>query len=105
MAAGFNQNSGIGFFSGGGGGGGGGGTGTFTELTPSVSNGGVIVGQFTYQHNDLIGATALNFIIVSNVIESIGNGDFTFDSASGTITRVNSWQLGDYAIIPFNKTT
>lgn len=56
-------------------------------------------GLTTFTHASLIGATEMNFIIVNKVIEFITE-DFTFVSATGTITRVNQWQAGDKMITP-----
>lgn len=59
-------------------------------------------GAFTYQHSDLIGATVED-IIVNKTLETAIDGDFTFDSSTGTITRVNQWVTDDTAIINYVK--
>lgn len=53
----------------------------------------------------LAGASNIGFIIVSNNTEmAVGSPpQFTFDSITGTITRVNTWQPGDTYIIPYSK--
>lgn len=62
---------------------------------------GPVVGTNTYQNNALIGATALNFIIVNRGNEELDE-DFTFDPSTGTITRPdNQWQAGDTLVIPY----
>ena len=93
----------------------GGGTGTaviaqqstyvYEEIAVNVNgaSGQPIAGTYTFTHADLIGATDLKFIVVNNTTETIGNGDFTFNNVTGTITRVNQWQTGDTGVIPFNK--
>lgn len=76
----------------------------YTEIKKTVdgASGSPVSGSFTYQDNNLIGGTQLNFIIVNKITEFVGD-DFTFDSGTGTITRTNQWQTGDVVVIPFNK--
>ena len=57
-------------------------------------------GLNTFQHNDLIGASEINFIIVNKVIEFIGD-DYIFDDVTGTITRTNIWFAGDKMVTPY----
>jgi len=57
-------------------------------------------GLNTFQHNDLIGATDINFIIVNKIIEFIGD-DYIFDDVTGTITRTNIWFAGDKMVTPY----
>lgn len=59
-------------------------------------------GLFTYQNNVLIGATVED-IIVNKTIETVIDGDFTFDSTTGTITRTNQWFTDDTAVINYIK--
>jgi hypothetical protein len=64
------------------------------------ADGDMTAGQFTFSDSSLIGATQMNYIIVNKIIEFIDD-DFTFDSATGTITRTNPWQAGDKMITPY----
>lgn len=59
-------------------------------------------GQFTYQNNTLIGATVED-IIVNKTMETAIDGDFTFDTSTGTIARTNQWIIDDTAIINYIK--
>jgi len=56
--------------------------------------GGPVAGQKTWTYLPLVDASALSFIIVNNNTETL-NKDFTFNSATGTITRPYDWQTGD----------
>lgn len=58
------------------------------------------VGLTTFQHNNLIGASEMNFIIVNKVIEFIDD-DYIFNSGTGTITRTNIWFAGDKMVTPY----
>lgn len=71
-------------------------------LNVNGEDGQPVAGLTTYQNDDLIDATDLNFIIVNNVVETL-NVDFTLNTTTGTITRNNQWFDNDTAIIPFNK--
>ena len=65
------------------------------------ADGDMVVSQTDFQHNDLIGATEMNFIIVNKIIEFI-NDDYTFDILTGTIDRSpNQWFAGDKMITPY----
>jgi len=66
------------------------------------SDGDMTAGLTTFTHITLVGATQMNFIIVNKVIEFIDE-DFTFNSGTGTITRVNQWFAGDKMITPFKS--
>lgn len=63
------------------------------------ADGDMTAGLTTFTHADLIGME-LNYIIVNKVIEFIDE-DYTFNPATGTITRVNLWQVGDKMITPY----
>lgn len=63
------------------------------------SDGDMTAGLTTFTDASLVGATEMNFIIVNKVIEFIDE-DYTFNSATGTITRTNQWQVGDKMITP-----
>lgn len=63
------------------------------------AGGNMTAGSFTFTHASLIGATQMNFIIVNKINEYIGD-DYTFNSGTGTITRINAWQAGDKLITP-----
>lgn len=65
-------------------------------------SGSPVNGTFVYQSNDLIGATVED-IIVNKTLETVIDGDFTFDSGTGTITRTNQWNTDDTAIINYIK--
>lgn len=75
------------------------------QLSVIAGNGGgnPVVDAFSWQNNGLIGAINVNYILVNNNNESADRGDFTFDSATGTLTRINPFQVGDVIIIPFAK--
>jgi hypothetical protein len=62
-----------------------------------------VAGSYTFQYDDLIGATDLEKIVVNNNIESRRAGDFTIDYTTGTITRINPYQTNDVLIIGYNK--
>lgn len=66
------------------------------------NTGSPVNGQFTYQSDDLIGAQVED-IIVNRTLETAIDGDFTFDSVTGTITRVNQWVTDDTAVINYIK--
>lgn len=59
-----------------------------------------IVGQNDFQNNALIGASEINYIIVNKTIEFIGE-DYLFNSTTGTITRNNTYQVGDKMVTPY----
>lgn len=63
-----------------------------------------ILGQTTYQNDLLIGATGITYILVAKQIETVKDGDFTFNATTGTIDRTpNVWVTGDTLIINYNK--
>lgn len=69
-----------------------------------------IAGLTTYQNDDLINASGVVAIIVNNGNENIEDGNFTFDSTTGTIDRSpNVWvgagggYTGDSLIMYFTK--
>jgi hypothetical protein len=64
------------------------------------ADGDMTAGAFTFSDASLVGATQMNYIIVNKVIEYIDD-DFTFNSGTGTITRVNPWIAGDKMITPY----
>lgn len=64
---------------------------------------GPIEGEFTYFNRELIGALNLNHIIVNNGNETTTDDNFTFDSATGIITRINPWVEGATLVVPFAK--
>lgn len=64
------------------------------------SDGDLTAGLTTFTNASLISATEINFIIVNKVIEFIDE-DYTFVSGTGTITRVNQFQVGDKMITPY----
>ena len=80
---------------------GGGGTGG-SYAAPIWTDADFTAGLNTFQHNDLIGASEMNFIIVNKVIEFITD-DYTFDDATGTITRTNIWFAGDKMVTPYKS--
>lgn len=62
-----------------------------------------VAGQTTYQNNVLIGATVED-IIVNKTIETVVDGDFTFDPVTGTIDRApNIWTALETSIINYIK--
>jgi len=65
-------------------------------------SGSPVAGTFTYQHNDFIGAQ-IQDITVNKQQETVIDGDFTFDSATGTITRTQVWQPLDTGIANYVK--
>lgn len=58
-------------------------------------------GTFTWTNINMVGATQLAYIMVDGVVETIANGQFTFDPASGTITRSQVWITGSVVLAPF----
>jgi len=63
-----------------------------------------IPGLTYYQHDSLIGAVNLEYIIVNNANESKLLSQFTFNNVTGTIDRdPNVWFEGDVLIVNFNK--
>lgn len=62
-------------------------------------DGDMTAGSSTFTNAVLVDATELTFIIVNKVIE-YADEDYTFDSETGTITRVNQFQEGDKMITP-----
>lgn len=62
-----------------------------------------VAGEYTYTNLGLVGALNLNSIIINNNNETTLNGDFTFNSITGTITRINPWIAGDTLIAAFAK--
>lgn len=61
-----------------------------------------VAGLFTYQHNDLIGAVVED-ILVNKAPETLIDGDFTFNSGTGTLTRTNKWVTNDTVVINYIK--
>jgi hypothetical protein len=64
------------------------------------ADGDMTAGLTTFTHASLIGATQMNFIIVNKNIEFIDD-DYSFNSGTGTITRVNPWIAGDVMVTPY----
>lgn len=60
------------------------------------------IGENTFQTNSLIGAEEINFIFVNKVVEFIGE-DYLFNTITGTITRNNTFQVGDKMVTPYKK--
>lgn len=61
-------------------------------------------GATSYQNNLLIGATDVNYIIAAKSIETILDGDFTFNTTTGTVSRApNTFGTGDTLIVHYNK--
>lgn len=64
---------------------------------------GLTAGATTYTNTDMVGGTNLNFILLDNMILTVGI-DFSFDNSTGTITLLqSSWVTGSKLIIPYNK--
>lgn len=65
------------------------------------TDGDMVAGETTFQHDDLIGATEVNYIIVNKIIEFIDE-DYTFDPVTGTIDRSpNEWFALDKMVTPY----
>lgn len=62
-----------------------------------------VQGLNTYYNPELVGAVNLTHIIVNSNNETILAGDFTFNSVTGIITRINPWFDGDILIAAFAK--
>ena len=75
------------------------------SLSVIVGNGSgsPVAGLFVFTNPSLVGALNINHIIVNNNNETKDFGDFTFNSLTGTITRINAFQTGDVIIIPYAK--
>lgn len=82
-------------------GGGGAADGSYAAPMWKVDSGHMTAGSATLTQASLIGATEMNFIIVNKVIEFIDD-DYTFNSLTGTITRLNGnlWFAGDKVVTP-----
>jgi hypothetical protein len=59
-------------------------------------------GLFTFQSAVLVGAEVED-IIVNKTLETLIDGDFTFDPLTGTITRINQWVTDDTSVINYIK--
>jgi len=71
----------------------------YSEISDTITTGGS-----TYTNTLLVGGTDLTFVILNNQLLSVANGDFTFSSASGTLTFISvTLIVGDTIVIPFNK--
>lgn len=77
----------------------GGGGGNYAAPMWKEADGDMTAGLTTFSHASLVGATEINFIIVNKINEYIDE-DYTFNSGTGTITRVNQFQSGDKMITP-----
>lgn len=78
---------------------------TYTLAVKCDGNpGSPVDGQGSYQNLVLVGAVDIAYIIIAKTIETILNGDFTFDPVTGTINRSpNVFVTGDTLIIHYNK--
>lgn len=71
----------------------------YTELTVTIAS-----NSSTYGNAQLIGGKDLSFVILNNQLLTTANGDFTFNSVTGTLTFINvSLFTGDLLTIPYNK--
>jgi len=75
------------------------------KVTAVATPGLPLVGETTYQNDELIGALDLEYIIVANNTETRQLGQFTFNSATGVIDRSPNVWVAEYdvLIINFNK--
>lgn len=78
---------------------------SWARITTQVdgNSGSPIAGEFTYQNDELIGALYVTIINVNNVPENILDGQFSFNSLTGTVTRTNEWFSNDILIMDFVK--
>lgn len=61
-------------------------------------------GETAYQNNVLKGAFGVEYIIVAKTIETLKDGDFTFNTTDGIIDRApNVFVTGDTLIVHYNK--
>jgi hypothetical protein len=58
-------------------------------------------GSFTFQSNVFIGGLQFAYVIVNGIFETIEAGEVTFNSITGTITRLNPYVTGDIMVVPF----
>lgn len=71
----------------------------YTVLSITVTSAGA-----TYQNDELINGTEVDFIIYANTNLTANEGDFTFNSTTGTITfSTVTLVVGNTLTIPFNK--
>src|SRR6185503_13360999 len=77
---------------------------SFTLAVKVGDDGAPVNNTSSYQNNVLIGAIDLNYIFLAKVIWTIKDGDFTFNSATGTIDiSPNFFFTGDSLIVNYNK--
>ena len=79
---------------------------SFTLAVKVGDSGAPVNDTSTYQNNVLKGATDLNYIFLAKQILTIKDGDFTFNSTTGTIDiSPNKFFTGDSLIANYNKNT
>lgn len=61
-----------------------------------------VSGTNVFTHPDFVGAQAMTYIIYNKVPEFLDE-DYTFDSVTGMITRVNNFETGDKLVTPYKK--
>lgn len=78
---------------------------SWTRITTQVNgdNGSPIAGEYTFYHPDLVNALYVTKINVNNNEENILDGNFSFNSTTGVITRTNQWFDNDVLIMDFVK--
>ena len=72
------------------------------KIALKIAAGSSLIGTNVYQNNALIGAFNVTDILVNKVAETEIDGDFVFDSGTGTITRVNPFFEDDSMIISYS---
>jgi hypothetical protein len=78
---------------------------SWARITTQVDgqSGSPIAGEYTYQNDELINALYVTIINVNKNTETIDDGDFSFNSGTGTIQRQNIWSANDILIMDFVK--
>lgn len=76
----------------------------YNEITGIVgTTSGLVNGAATYTHTDLIGGIDLSFMLLDNMVLTVGV-DFSFDNSTGTITLLQStWVTASNLVIPYNQ--
>jgi hypothetical protein len=71
----------------------------YTENSVTIS-----ADSSTYQNDNMVLGTQLSFVVLNNQLLTTANGDFTFDTTTGTLTFITvSLFIDDTLTIPFNR--
>lgn len=70
-------------------------------VTATPTDGQPTNGENTFQFNQFIGGLQFVYILAGGVTETVSEGQVTFDTGSGTMTRTNTFSTGETIIVPF----